>query len=101
MHLAGTQTRHQGWGCDRTNLPPEVQRPLPEGAGRVELATRLPDLTHDVASAHFPDAVTARARQIDLLRHERDGGVFVPDRQPCIGRVPQAVTPAPRPWIQR
>ncbi len=79
MHIADGESRHQGRGCDRTDLPPELERPLPGRCAPVELATRLLDLTHHVASNHFPDAVAACARHIDLLRHERDAGVLVPD----------------------
>src|SRR3954447_9273417 len=97
--MAARHGPHQRWSGDCTSLSPKVERTLPVGAGRVEHTARLPDVTQDVASGHFPDAVSAGAAQGDLFSQERDGRVLVPDCQPGTPRVPQAVTPAPCPAV--
>ena len=86
---------HMADHVDRTELPPELQRPLPEVTGFVEVAALLPDLDQTLQRDHLRDAVAVLPRQLVASVRSAMAGVLVADRAPCVADVPHAEGLAP------
>src|SRR6185503_20317048 len=82
--------------ADRAQLPADLQCPIQELSGRLELPSRLEQLAQVVAADHLPDPGPERGGELVALPQRLDGAGLVAGRAARVPQLPHAVGVAPR-----